>query len=40
VSLGPRNTSGNLTKVDEKSIIWSGDLDIENYVGFAFLSGV
>lgn len=40
VSLGPINTSGNLNKVDEKSIIWSGDLDTENCMVFAFLRGI
>lgn len=40
VSLGPINTSGNLNKVDEKSMIWSSDLDTENCMVFTFLRGV
>lgn len=40
VSLSSINISGNLNKVDEKSIIWSGDLDTENCMVFTFLRGI
>lgn len=40
VSLSPINTSGNLSKEDEKSIIWSGDFDTGNCMVFTFPRGI